>query len=169
MKALSMLTAEASTPAPTYRTPAISNMPWMVPSSPHGPCSSGKTTSTSPSVRGGCAASVTTRSVDPEAGASAIAAPVASTLGSSSALLILSRSGSPDSRTQRPSWAIPIGTTSYFSVSIACSTLPAVEQEMTCSLERPPKTMATRGLREGGVVSDIAEHPTRGPRRAPPW
>ena len=33
----------------------------MVPSSPNGPCSSGKTTSTSPRVRGGCPASCTTR------------------------------------------------------------------------------------------------------------
>ena len=30
---------------------------------------------------------------------------------------------------------------------MACSTLPAVAQEMACSLERPPKTTAMRGLR----------------------
>src|ERR1041384_6131896 len=62
-----MLTAEASTPAPTYRTPAISSRPWIVPSSPHGPCSSGNTTSTSPSVRGTEAGPGPTRPRDPPA------------------------------------------------------------------------------------------------------
>ena len=46
---------------------------------------------------------------------------------------------------------MPTGTTSYRSGSMACSTLPAVTQEIACSLERPPKTTATRGLRVGGV------------------
>ena len=41
---------------------------------------------------------------------------------------------------------MPTGTTSYASRSMACSTLPAVTQEMACSLERPPKTTATRGF-----------------------
>ena len=54
---------------------------------------------------------------------------------------------SPDSSTQRPSVAIPIGTTSYAVRSIASSTLPAVTQLIACSLDRPPKTIATRGLR----------------------
>ena len=44
---LSMQSAEASTPAPTYGTPASSSSPCTVPSSPNGPCSTGKTTSTS--------------------------------------------------------------------------------------------------------------------------
>ncbi len=52
MYSLSMLTALASTPAPTYGTPAISSRPWMVPSSPYGPCSTGSTRSTSPSTCG---------------------------------------------------------------------------------------------------------------------
>ncbi len=64
---------------------------------------------------------------------------------------IASRSGSPDSRTQRPSCVMPTGTTSYRSGSIAFRTLPAVTHEMACSLERPPKTTATRG--RFGVVS----------------
>ena len=42
--------------------PAISSRPCRVPSSPHGPCSSGKTTSTSPSVRGTSPGSCTTSS-----------------------------------------------------------------------------------------------------------
>ena len=84
----------------------------MVPSSPHGPWSSGKTTSTSPSVRGGCEGSCTVRSVALSVRASATGARSASTLGSLSALTICSCSVSPDSSTQRPSWAMPIGTTS---------------------------------------------------------
>ena len=43
--ALSMPTADASTPAPTYGTLASSSRPCTVPSSPYGPCSTGKTTS----------------------------------------------------------------------------------------------------------------------------
>ena len=62
MYALSIPTAEARTPDPTYRMPAISNSPWIVPSSPNGPCSSGKTTSTVASARGGSPASDTTSS-----------------------------------------------------------------------------------------------------------
>jgi hypothetical protein len=42
--ALSMLTAEPSTPLPTYGTPASSSMPCTVPSSPNGPCRRGSTT-----------------------------------------------------------------------------------------------------------------------------
>ena len=40
-----MPTADASTPAPTYGTLASSSSPCTVPSSPYGPCSTGKTTS----------------------------------------------------------------------------------------------------------------------------
>src|SRR6185436_5521859 len=43
--ALSIPTADARTPAPTYGTFASSSNPWTVPSSPYGPCSTGKTTS----------------------------------------------------------------------------------------------------------------------------
>ncbi len=43
--ALSMPTADASTPAPTYGTLASSSSPCTVPSSPYGPCRTGKTTS----------------------------------------------------------------------------------------------------------------------------
>ena len=45
-----MQSAEASTPAPTYGTPASSSSPCTVPSSPNGPCRTGKTTSTSASA-----------------------------------------------------------------------------------------------------------------------
>ena len=49
---LSMQTDDASTPGPTYATPASSQSPWTVPSSPNGPCRIGSTTSTAPSVAG---------------------------------------------------------------------------------------------------------------------
>ena len=52
MYSLSMPAALASTPAPAYLIPAISSSPWIVPSSPKVPCSSGSTTSTSPSSAG---------------------------------------------------------------------------------------------------------------------
>ena len=52
MYSLSMPAALANTPAPAYRVPVISSSPWMVPSSPNVPCSSGSTTSTSPRSRG---------------------------------------------------------------------------------------------------------------------
>jgi hypothetical protein len=42
---------------------------------------------------------------------------------------------------------MPIGTTSYADRSITDNTLAAVEQDTACSLERPPKTTATRGFR----------------------
>src|SRR2546430_9220178 len=42
---LSIASAEPSTPAPTYGTPASSSRPWTVPSSPNGPCRTGKTRS----------------------------------------------------------------------------------------------------------------------------
>ena len=46
MMSLSMPAAEPSTPAPTYGMSASSSRPWMVPSSPNVPCSTGKITST---------------------------------------------------------------------------------------------------------------------------
>ena len=42
---LSIHMADASTPEPTYGIPTKSRSPWMVPSSPQGPCRTGKTTS----------------------------------------------------------------------------------------------------------------------------
>ena len=48
-----MQSAEATTPAPTYGTPASSSRPWTVPSSPNGPCRTGRTTSTAAERLGG--------------------------------------------------------------------------------------------------------------------
>ncbi len=84
----------------------------MVPSSPQGPCSSGNTTSTSPRVRGTALGSCTTSSLALSCWAIATIAREPSTSGSLSADVIASRSGSPDSRTHRPSWVMPTGTTS---------------------------------------------------------
>ncbi len=49
-RSLSIASADAATPAPTYGTPASSSSPCTVPSSPNGPCSIGTTTSTLPSA-----------------------------------------------------------------------------------------------------------------------
>ena len=44
-KDLSIATADANTPEPTNGISAISRSPWIVPSSPYGPCNTGKTIS----------------------------------------------------------------------------------------------------------------------------
>ena len=95
---------------------------------------------------GTLAGSVTTRSVPVVAPISATGERAPSTAGRSLPR-IARRPGSSTSSTHRPSAAMPTGTTSYASRSIAASTLPAVTHEMPCSEERPPKTTATRGLR----------------------
>ena len=70
--------------------------------------------------------------------------------------MIASRScSSVGTTTHRPEWVIPMATTSYRSRSIAANTLPAVRQEMACSLLVPPNTTATRGRRVG-TLSVIA-------------
>src|SRR3954468_1956278 len=58
---------------------------------------------------------------------------------------------SPFVSTQRPSRVIPTGTTSYSSGSSAARMLPALTQEIACSVLRPPKTTATRVFR--GVLT----------------
>jgi hypothetical protein len=63
-----MQSADAVTPAPTYGTSASSRSPCTVPSSPKGPCSTGKTTSTSRSVSG-------TRPVETGTSSAALEAP----------------------------------------------------------------------------------------------
>ena len=50
---LSIAAADPNTPDPTYATPAISAKPCTVPSSPNGPCRTGKTTSTASDKSGG--------------------------------------------------------------------------------------------------------------------
>ncbi len=116
-----MLTALASTPAPTYGTPAVSSRPWIVPSSPNGPCRMGRTTSTPASTRGTDATGA-----GPAAAAAGPAAAAAAGPGSGSAAsrpataategrvppLMASRSGSSLVSTHLPSGRMPTGTTS---------------------------------------------------------
>src|ERR1700744_1532970 len=114
MYSLSMPAALASTPAPAYLIPAISSSPWIVPSSPKVPCSSGSTTSPSPGSGGPAAAPLNTSAPPPGPAAGVTDTPgvaTASTDGSEPAVSA-SRAGSPEGSTQRPSRAMPIGTTS---------------------------------------------------------
>src|SRR5438034_10861836 len=57
-----------------------------------------------------------------------------------------SRAGSPEVSTHRPSVAMPMGSTSYRSVSMADRIRPALAQDTACSVLRPPNTTATRIL-----------------------
>ncbi len=82
VNSLSIATALPSTPEPTYGTPAISSSPWIVPSSPNGPCSTGKTTSTPCSTLAPSPGSTTTRPPAVGSPGSITAVPV-STVGSS--------------------------------------------------------------------------------------
>src|SRR4051812_40165681 len=119
-----MQSADAATPAPTYGTPASSSSPCTVPSSPNGPWRMGSTTSTSPSVSG----------TDPLTGTGSVSA----TLPSPSCNLLLAGSA------QRPSRPISTCATSYRSASSASTTDRADASEISCSLERPPMSTATR-------------------------
>jgi hypothetical protein len=55
---LSIVSAEPSTPEPTYGSPSISSSPCTVPSSPNGPCRIGSTTSIGPVGAGSGASTV---------------------------------------------------------------------------------------------------------------
>jgi hypothetical protein len=104
--ALSMPTAEARTPAPTYGTPASSSIPWMVPSSPKGPCRMGNTTSISSRVpssrtRARSPGSRDSEILDPSESRTAGRAPGAGR-----------PEGSASRRCHRPRLSIPIETTS---------------------------------------------------------
>ena len=83
----------------------------MVPSSPKGPCNSGNTTSTSPRTLGGAPGSRTWSERSPVLSGTSTDAPEPSTSGiwpgDSS-----SEPESSDATTQRPSLAMPIGSTS---------------------------------------------------------
>src|SRR5207245_5290414 len=49
LRSLSIASALASTPDPVYGMPSNSSRPWIVPSSPYGPCRAMNATSTAPS------------------------------------------------------------------------------------------------------------------------
>ncbi len=138
-----MQSADAVTPAPTYGTPASSSRPCTVPSSPNGPWRTGNTTSTSAS------APVTERS-----GRRAVSVARTSSLlgrlgGSSSGRG--ADVGGP--RAQRPSRSISTGITSQPASASAAATLRPEATEISCSLERPPETTATRRLKEEAALA----------------
>jgi hypothetical protein len=83
VNSLSMAAAEAKTFAPTYGMSAISSIPWMVPSSPYAPCSTGKTTSTSARARGPSVGSSTIRPPAVGSARSTRAAPAAAVISGS--------------------------------------------------------------------------------------
>ena len=116
----------------------------MVPSSPNGPCSSGKTTSTAPSSCGTSFGEATISWCSPPISVSATVRAEDATSGRDEAESDHSWV-SPEASTHWPVLAIPIGMTSYFVWSMAPRTPAAVTQLTACSLERPPNSTATRG------------------------
>src|SRR5881296_2538238 len=152
--ALSMPTAEASTPAPTYGTSASSSSPWIVPSSPYGPWSMTTTTSRPARNSAGMPPAGSTRTSAVEASAVSalsarsasafLTAPVASPLGRPTRACVASAPRGSPPTTQRPSRPIPMGTTIWPRCSSAAITEAADASETSCSPERPPKITPTR-------------------------
>ena len=134
---LSIVVAAASTPAPTYATPSVSSSPWIVPSSPYGPCSTGKTTSTSPIE------ALAESARRPAPGASATPSAPAGCRSAGASLPGCSASG-PSTTDQRPARSISIGTTSHPAASRPAITERADASDTSCSLERPPASTAMR-------------------------
>ena len=132
-----MQSAEASTPAPTYGTPASSSRPCTVPSSPNGPCRTGKTTSTSASV-----------AATPRRSAAALRQPARRRRA-----LALQRCATPDrapsprrGRSRRVDDLVPRRLERLDHAS------RRGDARSSCSLERPPRTTAIRGSRRRSVV-----------------
>ena len=69
---------------------------------------------------------------------------------------------------QRPSFVMPMGTTSYLSLSIALRTDAAESRETSCSPLRPPNRIPTRSLFISAIESSsqtqTAPTPPPGPR-----
>src|SRR6476659_6189450 len=150
---------------------ANSSSPWIVPSSPNVPWSTGKITSTSmPFCVATAALSKGTSPCPWGTGGTITASPLASTTAPGVA------SGSPARRwrpfscgvfsprsncsawlsvSQRPSLVMPIGTTSYFCLSIALSTDAAESNETSCSPLRPPKRIPTLSF---FITNTVKEH-----------
>ena len=123
-----MPSAEPSTPDADVGDPASSSMPWIVPSSPNGPCSTGKTTSTAP-----------TRvarhfdAVDAAARPGVASAMLSSAAVAPSALPRAQQAHRVAAASQRPSRVMPTGTTSYFAGSSARITDVADASDTACS------------------------------------
>ena len=126
----------------------------MVPSSPYAPCRAGKTTSMSASARGPSAGSSTIRPWPVGSAGRTTAAPAPAVISGrrrsvmASCCRVTARSA-PTGRLL----VMPTGTTSYSSGSRALMMLPALTQEIACSVLRPPKTTATRVFR--GLVTRV--------------
>jgi len=138
---LSMPTAEPSTEAPTKGTSAIFSSPCTVPSSPKGPCSTGKTTSIGPAAAGFAAA--TTSGLPPPAGSrwTGLAESLSRIRFGSSAS---SRKAAASCFSQRPALSMPMSVTSYLSWSMASNTFFADCRETSCSADFPPNRSPTR-------------------------
>src|SRR5580658_8673345 len=146
---LSMPTADASTPAPTYGNPASSINPCTVPSSPNVPCRTGNTTST-PTLGWPAAGPNGTKLAALGSGGSTTRSPDFSTSASSLIDLVPTN--------HRPSFEMPIGTASYFSGSSARITEAADASETSCSPERPPKSTPMRKRFVALIVSPPGAH-----------
>ena len=163
-----MLTALASTPEPTYLIPAISSRPWMVPSSPNGPCSTGSTTSTSLSRCGMCPGAVASTAAWLAHGTTWLPGCATASTDGSTPPVTASRAGSSAASTQLPALVMPTGTTSYLSRSMDASMLPPPMQDTACSGPLPPNTTATLILRCSLTRSSSAIwEPLRPPPAAP--
>ena len=130
-----MQTADAATPQPTYGIFASSKSPWMVPSSPKRPCSTGKATSTR-TFRIVPSAAVMRRLFSSASGRSTAVSRLSLQLPSR-------RDDSSRTSSQRPLLVIPTGMTSYFLRSRPLMTVAAERQEISCSDDMPPKKTAT--------------------------
>src|SRR5271167_711713 len=167
VNSLSMPAALASTPAPTYGTPASSSSPWIVPSSPYGPCSTGNTTSTDANTSPAPGGSDTSWPLRCGSAGRASSVPDSELTPGSCRLLIASASGLPSVSTHEPSGVMPTATTSKRCGSRLRRMLPADTHEMACSLLRPPNTTATRRRsRDGRGVGSLAYTTWRGYRLA---
>src|SRR6201991_5260882 len=153
VSSLSIPTALAATPLPTYGTPASSSRPWTVPSSPYGPCRQGKTTSTSPSASTAAGRPAAVAGKPPSGHIAATSAPQA-TPGSSLPTI------------HTPSAVLRTGRTSYRLRSRLATTPAAERQETSCSPLRPPNSTATRIVVGAGsiwlLLGDVAA-PDAGP------
>src|SRR5690606_30005712 len=138
----SIPTAEPATPEPTYGTPASSKRPWTVPSSPLGPCRTGKTTSKARRSASSAGGRPPTATRPGPAGSARNAAGTIWASRSFAPSLSAASGSSPTSH--RPSLVMPMGITSYLAGSSAFMTDSADIRLTSCSPDRPPKRTATR-------------------------
>src|SRR5580704_4461874 len=145
---------------------ASSSRPWMVPSSPNVPCSTGKITSTlmarslarrvsaaslwngtRPLCRWtGSGGTITASPRANTAAAGVVSGSPARNWRGSKTILPCSKFSACSAVSQRPSLVMPMGTTSYLSLLIAWRTDAAESSDTSCSPLRPPNSMPTRSF-----------------------